>query len=349
MSKPAGIKDIAKLAGVSTATVSRTLRSPELVSQQTRDKVISAVNTYNYRPNQMGISLRTKRTNNVVAIIPDITNPFIAAVVRSLEQVAQQHGYNLLLGDTQANLQRIKHYADMVASRQADGIILFSQFMPFEIQADGTPKPPLPPMVNSCEDSGIEHLHRVMINNHQAAITATEHLLSLGHRHIACITGPLDTNSTQQRLKGLKQALKQAHIELPPEYIIEGNHQMEAGYTGTERLLKQPKPPSAIFCFNDEMAIGAIAAIQESGLQVPLHISVMGFDDIRFSRYINPPLTTVAQPAAQIGEQCMLQLLAQINQQPSQRYIELPTQLVKRGSTAAVYTPAKAKSLDNTH
>lgn len=336
MSKPAGIKDIARLAGVSTATVSRTLRNPELVSESTRDKVMKAVNACNYRPNQMGISLRTKRTSNVVAIIPDITNPFIAAVVRSLEQVAQQHGYSLLLGDTQADLQRIKHYAGMVASRQADGIILFSQFMPFDFNEDGSPVHPLPPLVNSCEDSGIDNVHRVMIDNFAAAVTATEHLLSLGHTRIACITGPLNTNSSSERLKGLKDALNKQNLSLDSNYIIEGDHEMEAGLNGAKDLLALDNPPTAIFCFNDEMAIGAIASIQEQGLKVPEDVSVMGFDDIRFSRYINPSLTTIAQPTEQIGEQCMLQLLNQIKEEPSEMYIELPVKLVKRGSTGPV-------------
>lgn len=336
MSKPAGIKDIAKLAGVSTATVSRTLRNPELVSKDTRQKVMDAVNACNYRPNQMGISLRTKRTGNVVAIIPDITNPFIAAVVRSIEQVAQQHGYSLLLGDTQADLDRIKHYAGMVASRQADGIILFSQSMPFDFNDDGSPVHPLPPLVNSCEDSGLDGIHKVMIDNFNAAVIGAEHLLSLGHKRIACITGPLDTNSSSQRLAGLKHALDKQNLTLDPNCIIEGDHEMEAGLQGAKELLALDNPPTAIFCFNDEMAIGAMASIQEQGKKVPQDISVMGFDDIRFSRYVNPPLTTIAQPTEQIGEQCMLQLLNQIKGEPSEQNIELPVKLVKRGSTAQV-------------
>lgn len=336
MSKPAGIKDIAKLAGVSTATVSRTLRTPELVSKNTRQKVMDAVSAGNYRPNQMGISLRTKRTGNVVAIIPDITNPFIAAVVRNIEQVAQAHGYSLLLGDTQADIQRIKHYAGMVASRQADGIILFSQFMPFDFNDDGSPVHPLPPLVNSCEDSGLDNIHKVMIDNFAAAALATEHLLSLGHQRIACITGPLNTHSSSQRLAGLERALSEQNITINPDYIIEGDHEMEAGLNGAKQLLKLENPPTAIFCFNDEMAIGAIASIQEQGQKVPQDISVIGFDDIRFSRYTNPPLTTIAQPTEQIGEQCMLQLLNQIKGEPSEQYIELPVKLVERGSTAQV-------------
>lgn len=336
MSKPAGIKDIAKLAGVSTATVSRTLRNPELVSKDTRQKVMDAVNACNYRPNQMGISLRTKRTGNVVAIIPDITNPFIAAVVRSLEQVAQQHGYSLLLGDTQADLDRIKHYAGMVASRQADGIILFSQFMPFDYNEDGSPVHPMPPLVNSCEDTGLDDIHRVMIDNFSAAVIGAEHLLSLGHTRIACITGPLDTNSSSQRLAGLEHALREQNLTFDPRYIIEGDHEMEAGLKGAKELLKLDNPPTAIFCFNDEMAIGAMASIQEQGQKVPQDISVMGFDDIRFSRYVNPPLTTIAQPTEQIGEHCMVQLLNQIKGEPSEQYIELPVKLVERGSTAQV-------------
>lgn len=334
MSKQAGIKDIAKAAGVSTATVSRTLRNPELVSESTREKVMEAVNASNYRPNQMGISLRTRRTNNIVAIIPDITNPFIASVVRAIEQVAQQHGYNVLLGDTQNDSERIHHYAGMVGSRQADGIILFSHYMPFNHDNSGNLTEVLPPLVNSCEDTNINGIHKVMIDNQAAAITAVNHLLALGHKDIGCITGPLNTDSSIKRLEGYRQALASAGIDYNPDYIIEGDHQMPAGSKGAQILMQLKQRPSAIFCFNDEMAIGAMSEIQEQGYKIPDDISVMGFDDIRFSQYTKPALTTVKQPVEQIGEQCILQLLALIKEEtPAQQYINLPVELIVRSST----------------
>ncbi|NQZ09997.1 MAG: LacI family DNA-binding transcriptional regulator, partial [Algicola sp.] len=194
MTQPAGIKDIAKRAGVSTATVSRTLRNPQLVSENTREKVMEAVKACNYRPNQMGINLRTKRSGNIVAIIPDITNPFNAGVIKAIERVAQSKGYSVLLGDTQGDDARVSHYAGMVASRQADGIILFSQFMPFDLDKADTEHKNLPPLVNSCEDTGFKGINRVMIDNKAAAITAVQHLIELGHTRIGCITGHEQTN-----------------------------------------------------------------------------------------------------------------------------------------------------------
>ncbi len=352
MSQSTGIKDIAKRAGVSTATVSRTLRNPELVSDNTREKVMIAVKAGNYRPNQMGSNLRTKRSGNIVAIIPDITNPFNAGVIRSIEQVAQAKGYCVLLGDTQGDEDRIRHYAAMVASRQADGIILFSQFMPFEQVNGQIPLEKLPPLVNSCEDSGIEGINKVMIDNKAAAVMAVEHLLGLGHTRIACITGPEHTNSTVERLAGYKQALKNAGIAFDQQLVQVGDHQVGAGIEKSQQLLLLKDRPTAIFCFNDEMAIGAMSALQQLGYQVPNDISIMGFDDIRFAQFTSPSLTTIRQPVEQIGRECMNMLIKQMEQpnggvdskqlgskqlgSKQVDYVELPVTLVVRDSTAAV-------------
>ncbi|MFT4925656.1 MAG: LacI family repressor for deo operon, udp, cdd, tsx, nupC, and nupG [Phenylobacterium sp.] len=342
MTQQAGIKDIAKRAGVSTATVSRTLRNPQLVSVATKEKVMTAVNALNYRPNQMGSNLRTKRTGNIVVIIPDITNPFNAGVIRAIEQVAQTRGYSVLLGDTQGDEIRIRHYAGMVASRQADGIILFSQFMPF-VAEDASLLPVLPPLVNSCEDCGIEGIHKVMIDNRAAAIMAVNHLIGLGHRRIACITGPTNVHSSIERLTGYQQALKSAGIDVEPQWLQVGDYQLQSGIDAAQRLLSPAtqhspqKAPTAIFCFNDEMAMGAMSLLQRQGYRIPQDISIIGFDDIRFAQYTNPSLTTIRQPVEQIGRACIDSLIKQMSDEPcADDYIELAVELVKRESTAKV-------------
>lgn len=333
MTQKAGIKDIARHAGVSTATVSRTLRNPELVSQKTRDKVMSSVNQCNYRPNQMGINLRTKRSNNIVVIIPDITNPFNAGLVRSIEKKSQARGYSVLLGDTQSDEKRIKHYAGMVDSRQADGIILCSQFMPFELDGNNTAIN-LPPLVNANENSHVKGVHKVMLDNKGAAIIAVNHLLSLGHKRIACITGPENTSTSQERLAGYKKALEQAGIEVDEHFIEAGDYQIESGISATQKLLLQKDRPTAIFCFNDEMAIGSITLLKETGFKIPDDISVMGFDDIRFSQYVSPKLTTVRQPVEEIGRASVDMLIGLIEGNVvANDFIAFPVELVIRNST----------------
>lgn len=336
MSQKAGIKDIANRAGVSTATVSRTLRNPELVSPKTKDKVMKAVKECNYRPNQMGINLRTKRSKNIVAIIPDITNPFNAGLVKAIEQKAQACGYSVLLGDTQSDENQIKHYAGMVDSRQADGIILCSQVMPFELDSNQTPIN-LPPLVNANENTKVHGVHKVMLDNKGASIIGMEHLFSLGHKRIACITGPQNTSTSLERLSGYKQALEQAGIEIDENLIELGAYDIESGVIATKRLLLQKNRPTAIFCFNDEMAIGAISLLKDTGFKIPEDISVMGFDDIRFAQYVSPSLTTLRQPVEEIGKASVKMLLDLIeNKATEEDFIAFPVELVIRNSTGPV-------------
>lgn len=336
MSQKAGIKDIAMRAGVSTATVSRTLRNPELVSPKTKKKVMKAVNDCNYRPNQMGINLRTKRSGNIVAIIPDITNPFNAGLVKAIERKAQACGYSVLLGDTQNDVNQIKHYAGMVDSRQADGIILCSQVMPFELDNNQSPIN-LPPLVNANENTKVHGVHKVMLDNKGAAIIAMEYLFSLGHTRIACITGPEKTSTSGERLSGYKQALEQANIEVDETIIELGAYDIESGVAATNKLLLQKNRPTAIFCFNDEMAIGAISLLKENGYKIPDDISVMGFDDIRFAQYVSPSLTTVRQPVEEIGKASVKMLLDLIEKRPTEDdFIAFPVELIIRNSTGPV-------------
>lgn len=344
MTQKAGIKDIARLAGVSTATVSRTLRNPELVSGKTKEKVMKAVNASNYRPNQMGINLRTKRSGNIVAIIPDITNPFNAGLIRAIELEAQSRGYSVLLGDTQGDNNRVKNYAHMVDSRQADGIILCSHIMPFEVDENNVAIN-IPPLVNANENTEVDGIHKVMIDNKDGALQVMEHLLSLGHKRIACIKGPDNTSSSDERLVGYTEALEQAGIAIDDGLIQKGDYKIESGMKATQQLLQLKDRPTAIFCFNDEMAIGSISLLKDIGYKIPLDISIVGFDDIRFSKYISPSLTTIRQPVEEIGKAAVSILIDLINKKPpNEELLILPVTLVKRGSTAVVNATANSKS-----
>ncbi len=329
----ASIKDIAALAGVSIATVSRTLSNPEVVSEKTRDKVNKAVASAGYKPNRMGASLRTQKSNNIVVIIPDITHPFNAVIIRTIEEEAQKLGYSVLLGDTQSSDSRAKEYAEFVDNGQADGIILFSHVLPFD---EGLAAKDWPPIVNSCEIVATDDIYKVSIDNCAAAQLATDYLISLGHKRIAAITGSQNTPSTNERLQGYKNALSESGIHYDPELVFAGDYTLESGVSAAEKLLLRKERPSAIFCFSDDMAIGTIKVLQKNGFNIPKDISVMGFDDIRYSEFITPPLTTIRQPVEEIGRTCVRQLHRLMKGKDAQSTEDLPVQLIMRESTALV-------------
>jgi LacI family transcriptional regulator, repressor for deo operon, udp, cdd, tsx, nupC, and nupG len=332
-----GIKDIATISGVSPATVSRTLRNPELVSKETRKRVMKAVKEAGYTPNRFGSSLRTQKSGNIMVVMPDITNQVNAGIIRAIESEAQKAGYSVLLGDTQSLLEREQHYAHMTQSGQADGILLFTYHLPFETNDSKPLMAQLPPLVNSCEAIPIDGINKVMIDNTAAAKTAVNHLLDFGHTRIAAVMGPSDTPSTLERLKGYKLALIEAGIDIDDSLIMRGDYGLDSGSSAMEKLLKLKQRPTAVFCFSDDMAIGAMSVLREYGFNIPQDISVMGFDDIRYAKLMSPALTTIHQPLEDIGKACTQLLLQQLAGKLSEAtYIELPYTLMVRQSTGPV-------------
>lgn len=337
-----GIKELASIAGVSTASVSRALSNPSRVSERMRKRVEDAAKQSGYRPNRLGSSLRTARSNNIIAVIPDITDTFVSGVIQSLERTAMQRGYSVLLGNTNGLREMELTYGSMVRSQQADGMIVFSHRLPFTDEEINHPGFTLPPLVNSCEiieAKGVDlsSIPFISIDNTQAGKDITNHLVSLGHRDIAVITGNLGTPSATQRLNGYKRAFREANIEVNEELIFEGKYTLESGVAITQQILLKKNRPTAIFCMCDETAMGAITALRERGYDVPKDFSVVGIDDIRFAKYHSPALTTIAQPVQEIGRLCVDMLLDLIEGNP----IDRPTRTLKhtmeiRGSTRAI-------------
>jgi LacI family repressor for deo operon, udp, cdd, tsx, nupC, and nupG len=334
--KRTSIKDVARLAGVSTATVSRALANPEQVAEATRDKVAAAVLETGYVANAMARNLRRRRTNTVVVLVPDISNPFYSNIIQGIERVAHSHHYRILLGDVQQEAEREQTYVNLVMQKQADGVISLSRSLPFELTPDQRePNPDWPPLVMACEYYGHIDVPVVRIDNRAAAVDAVQHLLQLGHRRIAYIDGPQDYPICAERRAGYEQAIVEAGIDADPQLEVQGDFSLQSGAEVMHQLLGREHIPSAVFAANDEMAIGAIKAIKSVGLSVPADISVVGFDDIRFADFCDPPLTTIHQPRNRIGEnlmQVMLGILA--GEPPVDHEILLPHQLVVRQSTA---------------
>ncbi|HGY0816264.1 TPA: substrate-binding domain-containing protein [Vibrio cholerae] len=277
----ATMKDVAQLAGVSTATVSRALMNPEKVSSSTRKRVEEAVLEAGYSPNSLARNLRRNESKTIVAIVPDICDPYFSEIIRGIEDAAMEHGYLVLLGDSGQQKRRENSFVNLVFTKQADGMLLLGTDLPFDVSKPEQKN--LPPMVMACEFAPELELPTVHIDNLTSAFEAVNYLTQLGHKRIAQISGPQHAALCQFRHQGYQQALRQ--------------------------LLALPEQPTAIFCHNDTMAIGAIQEAKRLGLRVPQDLSVVGFDDIQFAQYCDPPLTTISQPRYEIGRQAMLMML----------------------------------------
>jgi LacI family repressor for deo operon, udp, cdd, tsx, nupC, and nupG len=222
----------------------------------------------------------------------------------------------------------------MTRSRQADGIILLSHRFPFEPIRSKAAIRDLPPIVNGCEFTGQQGVPVVGIDDVQAAMDATLHLVGLGHRDIAVITGDMASRSSRDRLTGFERAMQSAGLKVDPRRVLQSEYNLQGGERGAQELLLQKDRPSAVFCFSDEIAFGCMYALRQSGFTVPADISIIGFDDIPFARYFDPALTTIAQPTEAIGTTCARLLFDLIEGRapPEMRHI-LPHELVVRAST----------------
>ena len=305
-----GIKEIAALAGVSIATVSNTLRNPDRVSQETRGRVLSLVQELGYVPNRFGVGLRTARSQNILVMIPDISDSFFHPIIKSIERIAELQGYSVVLANTQDSRQREDNYAEFASTGQADGVLLFSRRYPFEVDENGFPVPDMPPVVSVTEDCRVKGVPLVSIDNIAAGSDATRHLIEIGHKNIAVVTGDMTSTSSQGRLQGYRQAMQAAGIPVNEENIIYGNYGIKFGEDAVDRLLHFDKRPSAVLCFSDEIAVGFVFALTSRGIKVSADISVMGFDNIPLIKYMHSPLTTVAQPLEKIGKASVELLLA---------------------------------------
>ncbi|HMD36382.1 MAG TPA: LacI family DNA-binding transcriptional regulator [Vicinamibacterales bacterium] len=331
----ATIYEVARRAGVSTATVSRVLSQPDVVFPATRKRVLQAVDHLGYEPNSAAKNLRTLRTGKLLVTVPDISNPFFSLILQGIEDAAQRAGYSVLVGDTQHDAKREEGYALMLKRQEADGLIFLGHRLPKQAaELVRSMSPRCAPVVNGCEFSPRLGIPSVHIDNAKAASEAMDHLYRLGHRRIGVVTGPLVSPLSRDRLNGASARAKQARAK--HEFLaMNGDFSIESGAFAAERLLGRRDPPTAIFCFNDEMAMGVLETARRRHVRVPDDLSVVGFDDIRFARYTDPPLTTVAQPMRAIGEGTvglLLQILSGNGAAPAS--ITMPHTLTIRFSTA---------------
>lgn len=296
------IVDVAKKANVSTATVSRVISKPDTVREETISKVLKAIKELNYHPNVLARQLRRSETKTVIVVIPDISNPFFSKVLRGIENLAFNSGYQVLLGDAGNDHEQESRYLDMLRQKKADGMILLTAKMKAELVEEMANEFPV---VLACEYIEGSSIPTISIDNVSSARKATEYLIQLGHRRIGTISGPLDSVLGQDRLKGFYQAMARYRLSVDPVLVQEGNFNYESGFNLMKKFLALNKMPTGVFAANDEMAFGAIKAIRTMDLKVPEDISVIGFDDIHFSSIFEPALTTISQPAFEMGSKAM--------------------------------------------
>lgn len=326
----ANIKDVAKLAGVSIATVSRVFNEHPLVSAPTREKVHLAAAELHYWPNGVARSLITNRTQALGVLLPDLHGEFFSELIRGVDLAAREFGYHLLFSRTSARSDALMAALRTIRGR-VDGLIVMAPDMDAHDalrQFGGrTPTVLLDPEVS------VGGCFSLSIANADGARRMTEHLLALGHRRIAVITGPEKNIDSQQRLAGHRQALAEAGVEADPALEVRGAFTEGSGYDAMRELLARRIRPDAVFASNDHMAIGALCALQDAGVRVPDELALAGFDDIPTARYLTPPLTTVRVDACDLGSRAVHLLVRQGPVRPGRKHHEvLPTHLVVRRS-----------------
>ena len=325
------ITDVAQRAGVSISTVSRVLNNSDYpIRPETRQKVLEAIEELRFRPNDVARSLLLKQTHTIGLIVPDISNPYYPELSLGVEATASEHGYAVIFCNTSRRPEKVEYYLDVLLQKRADGIIIAGGGTDLTQISQGTLRSD-----TKIALVGKHHLPfpSVQVDNFGAAREITSHLLNLGHRHIAFISGPPNLTSVQDRLAGYKASLEERGISEDNRLICEGDFGAESGYSATLSLLRGEPTPTAIFAANDRMAISAMAAAADVGLRVPNDLTVVGFDDIITASLVRPSLTTVALPAYEIGASAMRLMLRLLEGEECPKTVWLPTQLVIRQSS----------------
>lgn len=328
---PATMADVAEQAGVSVTTVSHVINETRPVSDDLRVRVTSAMAELGYQPNRLARSLRRGQTFTLGMIVPDNANPYFAEVARHIEETAYRNKYSLILCNSEGDRMREGFYINVLLEKQVDGLILVAAGS----STENISALQMPPMV--VVDRDLPHLmaDAVLTENGQGGRLATQHLLDLGHRRIACITGASDVTPTAERATGYRSALLDAGVGVDESLVVKGDFHYASGYAAAKGLLTGPNPPTAIFACNDLMAVGAISAGVELGLGIPDDLSVVGFDNVQLASFTNPPLTTIAQPKHDMGAlavSLLLERMADPTLPPRRRWLDV--ELVVRGSTA---------------
>jgi len=330
----ATILDVAREAKVSISTVSHVINRSRFVSEETRGRVVHAVAALNYQPNAVARSLRTKRTQMIALVIPDITNPYFPEVARGVQDAAEENNYAVVLCNTDRTLSQEVRLLKTLRQQRVEGIILNpSEVTRVDLQMLREAGISVVLIGSQIDDPEFD---LVMVDNVEGVYDAVEHLIALGHCRIGLVGGPRTTSSGLQRFQGYVRALNAHEIPIEDDLITECAFTYDGGRECMKRLLALKPPTTAVFAANDVMALGALIAIEDAGLKVPDHVSLVGFDDIPEASRTYPKLTTIAQPKYQMGKEAARLLFGRIKSDyslPRQKVV-LEHKLVVRNSTA---------------
>lgn len=336
----ATIKQVAQAAGVSYTTVSHVLNDTRPVSPAARERVLAAAAALNYVPSALARSLRSQTTGTIGLIIPNNTNPYFSEVARGIEDSCYAAGYSVILCNSDEDPAKQRDYLNVLLTKRCDGLIMAAL-----AQTDGEllRQRRVPAVFLDRAPEGLEN-DVVGIDNLAGGELAGRHLVALGRRRIACISGPRDLQVSNQRIAGMRLVLAGAGRALDPALCEVGDFSSASGYATALRLLTRPAPerPDALFCCNDMMAIGALRAAAELGIAVPDQLAVVGFDDIDLTQFVHPPLTSVSQGTRTLGNITAACLLARIAEpgRPLQQISVAPILNVRGSSLAAAHAPS---------
>jgi LacI family transcriptional regulator len=328
------IKDVARAAEVSVATVSRVHNGSTRVRTETARRVQETALRLGYVPHGGARSLITSRTSTIGVLLPDLYGEFFSEVIRGIDQTAQQHGYHLLVSSSHDGRPALESALRSMRGR-VDGLIVMWPEMDADIAVRNLPAGF--PVVLLNTPAAPDTFDVITLANYDGARAMVCHLLDLGHRRIAIIKGVRRNFDAAERLRGYRAALEEAGVPAGPEVEVQGDFNEESGFHGTTELLRRVPRPTAIFAANDAMAVGALSALRESGLRVPEDVALAGFDDIPMARYLDPPLSSVHVDISALGERATLRLFAAMQEKENHEYCSetLPTTLVLRRSCGA--------------
>lgn len=329
----ATIKDVAKLAGVSSTTVSHVINKTRFVAEDTSKAVWDAIQQLNYSPSAVARSLKVNTTKSIGMIITTSEAPYFAEIVLAVEEHCYQQGYSLFLCNTQNEPEKIQNHLDMLIKKRVDGVLVMCpEYTRDSLELfNGTNIP----MVVMDWGKADDHSDRILDNSFEGGYLATQHLIENGHKDIGVIAGHLSKTLSKERYEGFLKAMHKANLPVRQEWIYEGDFEPESGFEQMNNLLRLEKLPTAIFCFSDTIALGAISALSEKGLSVPSDMSIIGYDNIHSSRFYSPPLTTIHQSKSRLGVKALNILLERIKIDKTQyqpQTIEFHPELVLRRS-----------------
>ncbi|MDF7661188.1 ribose operon transcriptional repressor RbsR [Erwiniaceae bacterium L1_54_6] len=326
------MKDVARLAGVSTSTVSHVINNNRFVSEQVREKVEHAIRTLNYAPSALARSLKINQTRTIGMLLTASSNPFYSEVVRGVENSCYERGYSLILCNTEGDEERMNRSLETLLQKRVDGLLIMctETHLP---SADILNRYPSIPMV-MMDWAPFEGRGDIIQDNALlGGELATQHLIDRGYRRIACIAGPQDKTPARLRLDGFHKAMSSSGLPVLPGYVVDSDFEFQGGFNAMNQLLTLDPLPEAVFTSNDAMAVGVYHALFQAGLRVPQDIAVMGYDNIELSRYLTPPLSTIHQPKDELGELAIDTLIHRMSDpDASQQTLVLTPELVERGS-----------------